>query len=138
MKKWEIGSCASMSKTISESDVYLFAGITGDLNPAHVNEEVAKKSIFGTRIVHGILATGLISAVIGMKLPGEGTIYMEQDAKFLKPIKIGDTVTAKVEIVEIINEAKRVIKLTTNVYNQNNDNVITGYAVVKAPKESEE
>lgn len=138
MRKWEIGRTAQTSKTISETDVYLFAGITGDFNPAHINEEAAKKSVFGTRIVHGILATGLISAVIGMKLPGKGTIYLEQDAKFLKPIIIGDTITAQVEIQEIINASKGIIKLITNVYNQNGENVITGYAVVKAPIESEE
>ena len=135
MKNYEIGQTASVAKTISESDVYLFAGITGDLNPAHVNDYAAKNGIFGERIVHGILVTGLISAAIGMKLPGEGTIYLEQDARFIKPVKIGDTVTATVEISEIINTDKGILKLATNVTNQNEEVVITGYAVVKAPRD---
>lgn len=130
---WKVGMKASFSKTISESDVYLFAGITGDFNPAHVNAVAAENTIFGERIVHGILVTGLISTAIGMKLPGEGTIYMEQDSKFLRPVKIGDTLTANVEIIEIINEEKRILKLDTNVQNQRNEKVIEGYAIVKAP-----
>lgn len=133
MEKYIVGMKESFSKTISESDVYLFAGITGDLNPAHVNEEEAKAGIFGERIVHGILVTGLISAVIGMRLPGPGTIYMEQDVKFLKPVKIGDTVTAEVTVEEVINPEKRILRLLTEAYNQKNEKVITGYAVVKAP-----
>lgn len=132
MNKWEILDSASMSKTVSESDVYLFAGITGDFNSAHINAEAAKRGIFGERIAHGILVTGLISAVIGTKLPGEGTIYMEQDVKFLKPVKIGDTVTATVRIAEIINEEKGILKLDTVVKNQHGEEVITGFAVVKA------
>lgn len=131
--EYSIGSKENFTKTISESDVYLFAGITGDLNPAHINNEWARQSIFGERIVHGIFVTGLISAVIGMKLPGPGSIYMEQDAKFLKPVKIGDTVTAEVEVAEIINETKKILKLNTSVYNQNEELVVEGYAVVKAP-----
>lgn len=133
MLEYTVGMKEHFSKTISESDVYLFAGITGDLNPAHVNQQEAEAGIFGERIVHGILVTGLISAVIGMKLPGPGTIYMEQDAKFLKPVRIGDTVTAEVTVEEIINVEKRVLRLLTEVYNQKDEKVITGYAVVKAP-----
>lgn len=133
MSEYIIGRKESVSKTISESDVYLFAGITGDLNPAHVDAEWAKAGIFGERIAHGILVTGLISSVIGMKLPGPGTIYMEQDAKFLKPVLIGDTITAEVSIEEIINQEKRVLRLKTEAYNQKREKVIDGYAVVKAP-----
>ncbi len=133
MIKYNISDSASMSKTFSESDVYLFAGITGDFNSVHINSEVAKRGIFGERIAHGILVSGLISAVIGMKLPGEGSIYMEQDVKFLKPVRIGDTVTATVKIVEIINEAKGILKLDTIVRNQKEEIVIDGYAVVKVP-----
>lgn len=135
MTSWKISESASISKTISESDVYMFAGITGDFNPMHVNEEKSKKGIFGERIVHGILVTGLISAVIGTKIPGEGAIYMEQDVRFLKPVKIGDTVTATVEIVEIISEEKGILKLNTTVKNQREEQVIDGYAIVKVPLE---
>lgn len=126
-----IGSTAEFSKTISESDVYLFAGITGDMNPVHINQIEAEKSFAGKRIVHGALISGLISTVIGMKLPGPGTIYMEQDSKYVKPVFFGDTVKAVVEVEEILNELKGVIRLNTTVYNQHNDVVLTGFAVVK-------
>lgn len=124
---------ASMTKTISESDIYLFAGITGDFNAVHINDMAAKEGVFRERIAHGILITGLISAVIGTKFPGEGTIYLEQDAKFLKPVKIGDTVTARVKLDEIINQSKGIVRLDTMVENQQSETVIAGYAVVKIP-----
>lgn len=130
-----IGKVAEFSKTISESDVYLFAGITGDMNPVHTNIIHAEKSIVKARIAHGALVAGLISTVIGMQMPGPGTIYMEQDSKFIKPVFIGDTVTAKVEVIEIINIEKRILKLNTTVRNQNNEIVIDGYAVIKVPKD---
>lgn len=129
-----VGDYAEVSKTISESDIVLFAGLSGDFNPVHVNCVEAKKSIFGKQIAHGFLVGGLISNCIGMKLPGNGTIYLEQDMKFKKPVYIGDTITARVEVSEIINEEKKVIKLKTVVTNQNEEIVIDGYAVVKAPK----
>lgn len=131
---YRIGEKEETSKTISEVDVYSFAGISGDFNPVHINKIEAEKSIFRERIAHGLLVGSLISNVIGMKLPGFGTIYMEQNFKFLKPVYIDDTVTASVEIVEIINEKKNIIKLATRVTNQNGDLVIDGYAVVKAPE----
>lgn len=130
---WNISDNAQMTKTISECDIYLFAGLTGDFNSVHVNAEASKQGIFGGRIAHGILVTGLISAVIGTKLPGEGTIYLEQTVKFLKPVKIGDTVTARVDVAEIVNEVKGILKLNTSVENQNGECVITGYALVKVP-----
>ena len=135
MQEWTIGKRAETSKTIAESDVYLFAGITGDFNPAHMDKVKAENSIFGERIVHGMLSAGLISAVIGTKYPGEGTIYMEQDVKFLKPVRFGDTITAVVELMEVMNSEKGILKLNTFVKNQNDETVISGYAVVKAPKE---
>lgn len=132
--KWYVGQHVTYAKTISESDVYLFAGITGDFNSVHINSIAAKQSPFGERLVHGILVTGLISATIGMKLPGEGTIYMEQDVKFIKPVKIGDTITVTVTIEEIINEQKGILRLSTQAQNQMDEKVIDGYAVVKAPR----
>jgi 3-hydroxybutyryl-CoA dehydratase len=135
---YKIGKQANFSKTISESDVYLFAGITGDLNPVHVNAEEAKNAIFGERIVHGILVAGLISNVIAMQLPGPGTIYMSQELKFLAPVKIGDTVTAVVTLQKVINEEKRILELNTDVLKQDGTVVITGKAIVKAPKIQEE
>lgn len=130
-----IGTKDSVTKTISETDVYLFAGISGDFNPVHVNRVEAKKSVFSKQIVHGILVGSLLSNVIGMKLPGPGTIYMEQNLKFLKPVYIGDTITACVEISEIINETKNILRMSTKCINQNNELVVDGYAVVKAPRE---
>lgn len=134
-KEYRIGDKAEFSKTISESDVYLFAGITGDMNPVHINETEAAKSFAKRRIVHGALLSGMVSTVIGMKLPGPGTIYMEQDSRFIKPVFLGDTVKATVEIREILNEMKGILRLDTVVFNQDNEIVLTGFAVVMVPKE---
>lgn len=114
----EIGKKAEFSKTISESDVYLFAGITGDMNPLHINMLEAAQSFAHDRIVHGALVSGMVSTVIGMKMPGAGTIYMEQDSKFINPVFIGDTIRAVVELAEVLDRKKRVLKLSTCVYNQ--------------------
>lgn len=101
-----VGDHASFSKTISESDIYQFAGITGDFNPLHVDNEFAKNSIFKERISHGLLTAGFISTVIGMKLPGVNSIYLTQNLKFLGPVKIGDTVKAEVKVLEKIDRKK--------------------------------
>lgn len=132
-----IGEKAEAAKTITETDVYLFAGISGDFNPVHINKVEAEGSLFGKQIAHGILISSLISNVIGMKLPGPGTIYMEQNLKFTKPVYIGDTVKAIVEIIEILNEHKNILRLETKVINQNNEIVIDGYTVVKAPNKGD-
>lgn len=124
-----VGDHASFSKTISESDIYQFAGITGDFNPLHVDNEFAKNSIFKERISHGLLTAGFISTVIGMKLPGVNTIYLTQNLKFLGPVKIGDTVKAEVKVLEKIDR-KRIIRLQTLVKNQHGDIVIDGEATV--------
>lgn len=129
----ELGQKAYFQKTITESDVYLYSGITGDLNPAHINQVEAENSIFKGRIAHGMLTAGLISAVLGMKLPGPGTIYLKQDLKFTAPVKFGDTIKAEVEVIEIINERNRV-KLKTECKNQNGETVLKGIAEVMPPK----
>ncbi len=128
-----VGDKATFTKTITETDVYLFAGITGDLNPAHIDEEYAKNSFFKTRIAHGVLTAGLISAVIGMKLPGPGTIYASQTLKFLAPVHFGDTLTATVEVAELIPERSRA-KLKTTITNQDGEDVLAGEAIVRPPK----
>ena len=133
IQEMKIGDHASVPKTVSETDVYLFAGITGDLNPAHTNEVAASKTMFKTRIAHGMLGAGFISAVLGMYLPGPGTIYMGQELKFTKPVHIGDTVTATATVEEIILEKNRVI-LDTTVVNQDGEVVIKGKATVMPPK----
>lgn len=131
--KFNVGDKASMAKTVSESDVYLFAGITGDLNPAHVNEQWAKKSMFGGRVAHGMLSAGFISACLAMKLPGPGTIYLNQTLKFTAPVRIGDTVTVEVEVVEFNDKGR--MRLRTTAKNQDGITVIDGEATVLPPKE---
>lgn len=133
MQKLAIGDSASHAKTITETDVYLFAGITGDLNPAHVNEQASSLTPFGGRIAHGILSAGLISAVLAMKLPGPGTIYLGQELKFTKPVRFGDTVTATCTVSELIPE-KNIAKLDTICTNQNGQVVIQGTATVMPPQ----
>lgn len=133
MQEIKLGDSASVSKTITETDVYLFAGITGDLNPAHTNEVSSSQTMFKGRIAHGMLSAGLISAVLGMYLPGPGTIYLGQELKFTKPVHFGDTVTATATVVERIEEKNR-LKLETVVKNQAGETVITGFATVMPPK----
>ncbi len=133
IKELKVGERAEFSKTISETDVYLYAGVTGDLNPAHINEEYAKKTFFKTRIAHGMLSAGLISTVLGNELPGPGSVYIRQELNFLAPVHIGDTVTARAEVIEILSEENRV-KLKTSCINQNGVTVLDGEAVVSPPK----
>lgn len=133
----KVGDTAQISKTVSESDVYLYAGITGDSNPAHIDEEYAKKTFFKTRIAHGMLSAGFISAILGNHLPGPGTIYIRQKLKFLAPVRFGDTITASVEVAEIVPEKNR-ITLKTDCKNQNGKTVLTGEAVVSPPKPLEQ
>ncbi len=132
IKEIKIGDKASFQKTISESDVYLYAGITGDINPAHVNEVAAKNTIFEGRIAHGMLTAGLISAVLGVQLPGPGSIYLAQDLKFTAPVRIGDTILAEAEVVELIEEKNR-IRLETICTNQEGVLVLKGTATVMPP-----
>jgi 3-hydroxybutyryl-CoA dehydratase len=126
----KVGDKATASKTITDADVMLFAGLSGDVNPVHLDEEFAKKSIFGKRVAHGMLSAGLISAAIGTDLPGINSIYLGQDLKFLAPVFIGDTVTAEVEVVAKRDD-KKIVTLKTTVRNQRGENVIEGQAVVK-------
>lgn len=130
-----IGDTAEFGKTISESDIYLYAGVTGDFNPAHLNEVYAKKTYFKTRIAQGMLTAGFISGLLGVSLPGPGTIYIRQELDFLAPVHIGDTITARVEIIEILNQKNRVTVRTTCV-NQDGTMVLDGRAIVSPPKAS--
>ena len=129
----EIGDSATFTKTVTESDIMLYAGISGDFNPAHIDAEHAKTTMFGQRIAHGMLSAGFISNVLGNQLPGPGTIYLGQELKFVKPVFIGDTVTATVTVREKIVEKNR-LKLETVVTNQRGEAVITGVATVMPPK----
>ena len=129
----KVGQSASFTKTITEADVVLFGGISGDLNPAHFNEEYAKKTMFKGRIAHGMLGASLISTTMGMQLPGPGSIYLKQDLKFLAPVFFNDTITAICTVKEIIFDKNRVI-IECRVVNQNGTDVITGEATVMPPK----
>ncbi len=133
IEELRVGDRAEFSKTITETDVVMYAGLTGDLNPAHVNEEYAKKTFFKTRIAHGMLGAGLISTVLGNKLPGPGTIWIRQELNFLAPVHIGDTLTASAEVLEIMTDAKRVRARTTCV-NQEGTLVLDGEAIVSPPR----
>lgn len=130
----QIGDFATFTKTLSETDIYLFAGITGDMNPAHVDAVSAAEGMFKQRIAHGMLSASFISTVIAMKLPGPGTIYAGQNLQFRAPVFIGDTVTARAEISEKI-EARQWVKMKTTVTNQDGKLVVDGEATVIPPKQ---
>ncbi len=131
----QVGDAAEFAKTVTETDIYLYAGITGDFNPAHVNEAYAKNTFFKTRIAHGMLTAGFVSAIIANQLPGPGTIYMKQELSFLAPVRIGDTITARVEVLELLAEKNRV-RLKTTCSNQDGVTVLTGEGLVSPPKAS--
>lgn len=132
----QVGDKASHSKTITETDIVLFGGISGDFNPLHMDKEYAKTTQFGERIAHGVIGVSLIAGVLGMKLPGPGTVHMSQKVDFKKPILIGDTLTATAEIIEKFKKKEGTLKflrIKTNVTNQKQALVIEGEAVVLLP-----
>lgn len=108
----EVGMTARYAKTVTEADVVLFAGVSGDDNPVHINAEYAEQTVFGQRIVHGMFSAALISAVLGTRMPGPGAIYVDQQLTFKAPVHIGDTVVATATVLEI-NEARRRVVLET-------------------------
>ncbi len=125
----KIGDSAEVEHTFTEQDIQTFGDLSGDYNPLHFNDEWAKKTMFGGRIAHGILTAALISNVIGMKLPGTGTIYLSQQMRFRKPVKIDDKITARVEVIEKDDEKER-ITLRTTCTNQDKSVVLDGEAIV--------
>ncbi|HBX22148.1 MAG TPA: hypothetical protein DEF34_00710 [Desulfotomaculum sp.] len=127
-----IGEKASFSKTITETDIVLYAGLSGDFNPVHINSEYAKTTQFGERIAHGPLTLGLIAPVIGMQLPGLGSVLLDINARFLRPVKIGDTITAEAEVIEKL-EKNKFVRLSMRFYNQDGIEVITGSVLVLPP-----
>ncbi len=129
----QLGETASLTKTYGEWDIYTFAALTGDLNPAHVDQAFADATVFKGKIAHGMLTASLISAVLGMKLPGPGSIYISQDLKFMRPVRIGDTITAKVEVIELLKE-KNLARLRTTCINQEGELVLEGTALVMPPR----
>ena len=133
MDELKIGQSASYTKTITESDVKLFAELSGDSNPVHLDDDFAKNTIFKGRIAHGMLCGSLISTVLGMYLPGPGSIYLKQELKFMAPVYFGDTLTATCSVKEKVVEKNRVI-LDCKVTNQNDVVVISGEATIMPPK----
>ncbi len=108
-----IGQTARIAKTITEADILLFAAVSTDTNPVHLDAEAAAQSVFKERVAHGMLSAGLISAVLGTRLPGHGTVYLAQTLQFRRPVRIGDTVTAEAEVTALDAERKRVTLKTT-------------------------
>jgi 3-hydroxybutyryl-CoA dehydratase len=122
-----LGQVAEVSRTISAADIDAFAQLTGDDNPVHLDEAFAAQTQFGGRIAHGMLSAGLISAVLGTQLPGPGAIYLGQSLRFVAPVRPGDTITARVEVIELWPEKRR-IRLQTTCTNQEGETVIHGDA----------
>lgn len=130
----EIGRTASYSKTLSEEDLILFAKVSGDVNPVHLDAEFAKDTQFGERIAHGMYTGSLVSAALGIVLPGPGTIYLGQSLRFRAPVKVNDTITVNMEVVKKRDDRK-FVTLECTIVNQNGDKVATGTAEVIAPTE---
>jgi len=129
-----IGQTANYSKRIEERDVLLFAAVSGDVNPVHLDAAFAATTQFGQRIAHGMLSGAVISAAIAMELPGPGTIYLGQSLRFSAPVMLGDTITVKLEVVDK-KDKRGVVTLACKVYNQNEKLVVSGDAEVLAPRE---
>ncbi len=130
--KLEIGQQASLVKTIEERDVQLFAAVSSDNNPIHLDAAFAAETLFKERIAHGMFSGALISAAIACNLPGPGTIYLGQQLKFIRPVKLGDTLTVQLEILEKLPKGR--VRLATHVFNQNDEQVVDGEAEVLAPR----
>jgi len=129
-----IGQSASYSKLIEEQDIQLFAAVSGDVNPVHLDAEFAATTQFRERIAHGMLSGAIISAALAMQLPGPGTIYLGQSLRFRLPVKIGDTVTVKLEVLEK-KDKRNLVSLDCKAFNQEDKLVVTGTADVMAPSE---
>jgi 3-hydroxybutyryl-CoA dehydratase len=128
----DTGMSAVYSKTVTEADIVLFAGISGDTNPVHLDEDFAKPTMFRGRIAHGMLTAGFISAVFGTKLPGPGCIYLSQNLKFKAPVRIGDTVVARCTATNVDKEKGRVTFST--FAHVGNTVVLEGEAMLLVPK----
>lgn len=128
----EVGMTAELARTITAADIDDFARVTGDHNPVHVDEEAARASRFGGRIAHGILTAGLVSAVLGTRLPGPGCIYLSQTLRFTRPVPVGATITATVEVIELDPERRRA-RLATTCSDQEGQTVLDGEALLLMP-----
>jgi acyl dehydratase len=131
----EVGQTASFEKSVEERDIQLFAAMSGDRNPVHLDAEFAAGTPFKERIAHGMFSGALISAAVACTLPGPGTIYLGQTMKFTRPVKLGDTLTVRLEILEKL--PKNRVRIATRVFNQNDEQVVDGEAEVLAPRREE-
>lgn len=134
MRGFRVGDAAEFSKTLTEADVVLFAGITGDLNPLHVDEVAAQASRFKGRIAHGMLSASFICTALGMRMPGPGTVHLKQTLSFTRPVRPGDTVTARVEIVELLERGRA--RISTVCTLQDGETAVEGEALVVLPRPS--
>lgn len=131
----EVGQTASYSKTVQERDIQLFAAMSGDHNPVHLDAEYAAKTMFKERIAHGMFSGALISAAVACELPGPGTIYLGQQMTFEKPVRLGDTLTVRLEILEKLPKFK--VRIATRVFNQRGERVVDGVAEILAPRKQQ-
>ncbi|TBU71656.1 MaoC family dehydratase [Phytopseudomonas daroniae] len=130
----EVGQTATYSKTVEERDILLFAAVSGDHNPVHLDAEYAATTMFRERIAHGMFSGALISAAVACTLPGPGTIYVGQQMSFQKPVKLGDTLTVRLEILEKLPKFR--VRIATRVFNQNDELVVDGEAEIIAPRKA--
>lgn len=131
----EVGQTASYSKTVNERDIQLFAEVSGDHNPVHLDAEYAATTMFKERIAHGMFSGALISAAVACELPGPGTIYLGQSMRFTLPVKLGDTLTVRLEILEKLPKFR--VRVATRVFNQNDELVVDGEAEILAPRKQQ-
>ena len=130
----EVGQRSSTQKTVTEQDLLLFAAASGDRNPVHLDAQFAAASVFKERIAHGMLSGAFISAALALELPGPGSIYLSQELKFTRPVKIGDRISVELEVLEKLPKGR--VRIATNVLNQAGKAVVQGEALVLAPSES--
>ncbi|TBU97891.1 MaoC family dehydratase [Stutzerimonas kirkiae] len=131
----EVGQTATFDKTVEERDIQLFAAMSGDRNPVHLDADYAAGTRFKERIAHGMFSGALISAAVACTIPGPGTIYLGQSIRFVRPVKIGDTLSVHLEILEKLPKNK--VRIATNVFNQDGQQVVEGEAEVLAPRKAE-
>ena len=126
----QVGMAAERRRVVSDELVRAYADLTEDFNPLHIDDEIAKRSRFGGRIAHGMLSAGLVSAVLGMDMPGPGALWLTQSIKFTRPVMIGDTLTTRVEVIELM-PSKRRARLATTCRNQSGELTLDGEALIQ-------
>lgn len=131
----EVGQTASYTRTVGERDIQLFAEVSGDRNPVHLDAEYAASTMFRERIAHGMFSGALISAAVACELPGPGTIYVGQQMSFTAPVKLGDTLTVRLEILEKLPKFR--VRIATRVFNQRDELVVDGEAEIIAPRKQQ-